>query len=131
MPTVNDLRTTFAVLKPGCGVDVAPVSDTLYSELDERYDQFAGHVLIACHHFDGDWPTWEMHPRGDEIVCLIDGDVNLVLKTPAGEQVERLKRQGQYVVVPAGTWHTARVNSPTTMIFITPGEGTENRETPE
>ena len=26
--------------------------------------------------------------------------------------------------------HTARPNAPTSMLFITPGEGTENRETP-
>lgn len=35
-----------------------------------------------------------------------------------------------FVVVPRGTWHTAKVHAATTMLFITPGEGTENRESP-
>ena len=28
------------------------------------------------------------------------------------------------------TWHTARIHAPATMLFVTPGEGTENRGTP-
>ena len=35
---------------------------------------------------------------------------------------------GAEAVVPRGTWHTARVRLPTSMWFITPGEGTENRD---
>ncbi len=35
-----------------------------------------------------------------------------------------------FVVVPKNTWHTAKVHAPTMMLFVTPGEGTENRESP-
>jgi hypothetical protein len=31
------------------------------------------------------------------------------------------------VIVPKGTWHTARIEHKAKMIFITPGEGTRNR----
>ena len=39
----------------------------------------------------------------------------------------RLRDPGSYVVVPKGTWHTARTSVPTRMLFMTPGEGTENK----
>lgn len=33
-------------------------------------------------------------------------------------------------VHPHGIWHTARVHAPTQMLFITPGQDTDNREEP-
>ena len=42
----------------------------------------------------------------------------------------RLDTPGSFVVVPKNTWNTAKVHAPTTMLFVTPGEGTENRESP-
>jgi len=38
-----------------------------------------------------------------------------------------LSDPGSYVVIPAGIWHTARTSVATRMLFVTPGEGTENR----
>jgi len=68
-----------------------------------------------------------MHPAGDEIVCLVSGDVTFVLERNGGEASIRLCEPGAYVVVPKGTWHTARTRVVTTMIFLTPGQGTQNR----
>ena len=129
-PASTNLSTTFVVMNNEFQVDELPVTDTVYAELDQRYGGFAGHLLIACHSFDGDWPTWEIHPHGDELVCLVSGDVEMILRTDGGDVVQRLTKPGAYVVVPADTWHTARVHAPTIMFFVTPGEGTENRETP-
>jgi len=46
------------------------------------------------------------------------------------EQTLRVNQPGSYVVVPKRTWHTARPRAPTKMLFVTPGEGTLNAETP-
>ena len=35
-----------------------------------------------------------------------------------------------FVIVPKAIWHTAKVHATTTMLFVTPGQDTENRETP-
>ncbi len=119
----------FVVLKPDLGAESIEVTDDgIYAELDERYDGFKGASLVATHYFDSDWPTWEMHPAGDELVSLIAGKVDMVLATPAGETIVSLSEPGQFLIVPKGTWHTARVHAPTEMLFVTPGEGTENRE---
>lgn len=125
-----NLTTTFVVMNNEFQIDELPVTDTIYAELDERYDGFTGHLLIACHSFDGDWPTWEIHPHGDELVCLLSGDAEMILRSSTGDVVQRLSDPGAFAVVPADTWHTAKVYAPTTMIFVTPGEGTENREIP-
>ena len=126
--TTENLTETFAVLKPDLGVDLADISPELYTKLDETYDNFKGHTLVACHHFHSDWQTWERHPAGDEIVVLLSGTTTLVMRTPTGDESITLFKQGDYVVVPKNTWHTAKVTEPTTMLFMTPGEGTEHVE---
>jgi len=124
------LTDVFAVLRPDLKVDPVAVTPDLYTSLDRNYDAFHGHVLVALHDFDADWDTWECHPAGDEIVLLIAGSATLVIRDGDGEQSIDLATPGEYCIVPAGRWHTARVSEPVRMLFITPGAGTENREQP-
>jgi mannose-6-phosphate isomerase-like protein (cupin superfamily) len=125
------LQDTFAVLKPDLSVETVDVSPTVYAELDARFDQFKGCVLVSTHEFNADWPTWEIHPSGDEIVVLLSGTATLVLREDDSEARVQLAGPGAYVVVPRNTWHTARVSGTTRMLFITRGEGTENRADPD
>ena len=128
--TVKNLVDTFSVLKPDLQVDAVDVTPSLYADLDSTYSGFEGHALIASYEFTEDWPTWERHPAGDEIVMLLAGEAKLVLKTAAGDEQVVLDTAGSYVIVPRNTWHTARVAEAARMLFITPGEGTENVESP-
>jgi mannose-6-phosphate isomerase-like protein (cupin superfamily) len=125
-----DIRTSFVVVDTNLSADVVPVTATFWSELGEKYDDFAGHSLIASFSFDQDWPTWEMHPQGDEFVCLLSGEAEMVLSTDDGERRVRLDAPGSFVIVPKATWHTAKIYAPTSMLFVTPGQGTENRAQP-
>ncbi len=131
MTDAKQLASHFVVMNRDLGADVVEVSDTLYAELDEKYGGFAGHSLIASHSFDSDWPTWEMHPAGDEFVMLLSGAADMVLLQDGDENIASLDSPGSFVIVPRGTWHTARVAQAATMLFVTPGEGTENRVEPE
>ena len=131
MSEPRSLQDHFVVLNSSLEADAVAVTDSIYAELDEKYDGFAGCSLVAIHSFEGDWPTWEIHPAGDELVCLLSGSAGMVLALPEGDEHVRLHEPGSFVVVPKGTWHTARISEPTRMLFITPGEGTENREEPE
>jgi len=130
MNSALQIASSFVVMSDDFKADVIPVSDELYAKLDETYGDFRGHTLISCHSFDGDWPTWEVHPNGDEFVVLLSGDVDMVLAVDAGDETVRLKEPGSFVIVPRGVWHTARVREPAQMLFVTPGEGTENRQEP-
>lgn len=124
------LTNEFAVLKPDLSVETVPVTPTIFEDLGANFGGFGGHVLISEFGFAETWPTWERHPNGDEIVVLLSGEAEIVLRQGSGDQSVRLSDPGTYVVVPANTWHTARTETPTRMLFITPGEGTENRTEP-
>jgi predicted enzyme related to lactoylglutathione lyase/mannose-6-phosphate isomerase-like protein (cupin superfamily) len=83
--------------------------------------------LVALFDYASDWRTWEMHPDGEELVILVSGRATFVLETPDGERELVLERAGQMVIVPRGTWHTARTDEPVRMLFVTAGKGTEHR----
>ena len=119
-----NLAATFAVLGPDLGVTPVQVTPTVFEELDRCFAGFKGHVLVSIFGFDTDWPTWERHPAGDEIVCLLSGRATFILED--GKRIE-VRDPGDFVVVPKGMWHTANTNVPTKMVFVTPGEGTENK----
>lgn len=129
-PGPYDLGTTRLILAPQGDATPKAVTPRFYEELEREFAGFAGHALISRHDFDRAWGTWERHPKGDEIVYLLSGDVDFVLWTLEGERTVRVDRPGTCIVVPRGVWHTARPHARTSMLFITPGEGTEHAETP-
>lgn len=131
MNELLDISSTFVVVDKTLSAETVAVTDSIWTELDERFGDFAGSSLISSFTFEEDWPTWELHPHGDEFVCLLSGDAEMTLALPDGDEIVRLTEPGSFVIVPRGTWHTARMNAPTRMLFVTPGQGTENREQPE
>jgi len=86
------------------------------------------HRLLSCLSFSEDWSTWERHPAGEEFVCLLEGQVELHLENADGTcDTVLLDQPGAFVLVPPNTWHTAKVRRPAKMLFVTAGEGTQNR----
>ncbi len=126
-----DLETVRLIMDSRGRATPKQVSPDFYRELDTEFDGFAGHLLVSKHGFSEPWGAWEMHPKGDEIVYLLSGDVDLVLWTGDAERPIRLREPGSYVLVPMGTWHTARPRTRSDMLFITSGEGTLHAEAPE
>jgi mannose-6-phosphate isomerase-like protein (cupin superfamily) len=127
---VHLLADAFTILNPAGAATVRLLSPDFYAALDRDFAGFVGHTLISQHRWDAPWPSWEMHPAGDELVYLIAGDSDLVLWRDGVEEIVRVRAPGHYVVIPAGVWHTARPHAPTTMVFITPGAGTRNQAQP-
>ena len=82
--------------------------------------------LISEFEFSSDWPTWEMHPNGDEFVYLLSGSADLLLEQPGGIRTLALREMGA-VVVPRGVWHTAKIRAASRMLHVTLGAGTETR----
>lgn len=93
---------------------------------DSERDSFCTGWLVSEFTFTEDWPTWEMHPHGDEFVYLLSGALDLLLDR--GGEVETIFLNGSgAVLVPRGVWHTAKVRVPSRMLHVTRGKGTENR----
>jgi len=125
------IMSTFVVMDGDGSAIPIPVNDTFFEDLKYQFGDFKGKHLISHFAFDKDWDIWEMHPAGDELVCLLSGQVDFVLEQGAEETVEETKVQmkipGEFVIVPKGIWHTANVHIPSSMLFITPGAGTQHR----
>ena len=124
------LASTFVVLDGALAATPVPVTPTLYPELDARFGGFAGCLLVSEYTFTEDWPTWERHPAGDEILVLLAGAAELRLWRAGREEAVLFATPGTAFVVPRDTWHTAKVAGPCRILFLTPGEGTENRPDP-
>ncbi len=118
----------FVVLNPEKVAIVEACDSSLYERLEKNYNGFSGCELISCFEFERDWSSWEIHPNGDEIVILLSGEVTFVFQLDKEEKHIYLSGQGAYVIVPKNVWHTARTNVKTKMLFITPGEGTKNKD---
>ena len=124
----RSIEKDFVVISPEKSATIESFDSTLYERLDKNYGGFRGCELISCYEFSEDWSTWEMHPKGDEVVILLSGEVTLVMQLDDGERSVSLKKIGEYAIVPKCTWHTAKTSVKTKMLFITPGEGTQNKE---
>ena len=129
---VHNAMETFPVLTPAMDLHTLPWTGGMefYEGLESRFGGFDKHVLISCHAFEAAWPTWECHPEGDELVMLLAGTATMVLQVAGEHQGVELCEPGQYIVVPRGTWHTASAATDARMLFVTPGEGTQNLEQP-
>ncbi|PJO38693.1 cupin domain-containing protein [Delftia acidovorans] len=73
---------------------------------------------------------WERHPVGDEVLCLLDGEVRVLLRPQRrGEEAPVLELSaGQMLVVPRGCWHRLEAVQPGRLMFITPARGSEHEK---
>lgn len=117
----------YALLDPQGGIRQQPGGPAFWSQAAEALDALGQDWLVSEFSCDADWTSWEMHPHGDEFVYLLDGDIEFLLELPEGLSTQRIEGRGA-VVVPRGTWHTAKVFRPSRMFFITRGAGTEHRQ---
>jgi mannose-6-phosphate isomerase-like protein (cupin superfamily) len=120
-----DLATTYVQLDDGPRASAVEVDDEFWQTIDRR-SELQGGRLVGRFHNAQDWDIWEMHPAGDEVVCLLSGAIDVVLDDPDGERVVALE-VGRTCIVPRGVWHRAIVREPGDTLHITRGEGTQHR----
>lgn len=118
-----DLRSTYLHIADGPPVTPVAVGHDFWSDIPAIFDDGR---MVGIFGATDDWPTWERHPDGDEVVVLLSGAATFVLEEPGGERHIRV-RAGDCVVVPRNVWHRALVHEPYEAVHITRGAGTENR----
>lgn len=124
----EDIQQTYLHVQDGGTTSPLPVSATFWQDLGSgSHPQLEQGRLMSAYTFSEPWAVWERHLAGEELVMLLSGAATLVLQEPQGEREVRLETVGAFVLVPKGVWHTARTSVPTTMLFLTPGAGTEHR----
>ena len=122
-----DLDRTYIHLEDGPAAARVEVGDDFWATIDQRTEMNDGRMMMAFRfNSPADWAHWEMHPAGDEIVCLVSGALDLVLDDGAAERIVEL-RNGAACVIPQGVWHRGIVREPSRALFITRGAGTQHR----
>lgn len=119
-----DLESTYLALDGAGGVTPLPVGPDFWETID-RNPAVRG-TLVGVYPMTEDWPNWEMHPAGDEVLVLLDGEANFILDESEGERRVPM-RAGSTVVVPKGVWHRALIMTPGRLLTLTYGEGTQHR----
>jgi mannose-6-phosphate isomerase-like protein (cupin superfamily) len=82
--------------------------------------------LIMVETSPTNWPSWECHTEGDEIVIVLEGE-GVFIQEIDGQTRRTPFAPGCTLINPAGVWHTADVTQPLKAIYITPCPGTEHR----
>jgi len=60
------------------------------------------------------------------MLVLLEGAIELKIKEKQGTSSVTLSNSGDSVVILRSYWHTGKVSNTARVLFITPGEGTEN-----
>ena len=124
-----NFANTHARLKSDGSAQALPAGESFWQDLTSgKFGSFENEFLVTTQSFAQNWPVWEMHPNGEEVIILLTGNVDLVLEKKTGNKIVHLQQQGDWLMVPKGQWHTAHVNAPSTVLFITAGEGSLHRQ---
>lgn len=80
-PEQYNLSSTYLRLRSDASVEPLTVDKAFWQRLvSGNLGTFHNEYLVSVHFFDSDWCSWEMHPNGDEIVCLLGGQVTFILE---------------------------------------------------
>ena len=125
-----DLTSTYVCLSPDGAASSFEVTPDFWGTVDERADLNEGR-LVAVFESATDWPQWEMHPEGEEILVLLSGRMTLIFDAggkDAGDEAQPIElTPGRACIIPRGAWHRARVPVPSRLLAITHGRGTQHR----
>ena len=122
------LESTFVRLSADSNIEPLMVNENFWPNIvSGKLGDWKNEYLVGTYSFEKDWPTWEQHPKGDEFIYLLFGALDFVLESNGQEKVIELRDSGSFIIVPKGTWHTARVKSPAKMLAVTAGAGTQIR----
>ena len=91
---IPNIKSTYVVLdNKGKAASIA-VTETFWQDLENKFGDFSGDVLVVCFSFEKDWDTWEIHPYRDEFACLLSGDVDFVLEEDGAHRRVCLNQPG-------------------------------------
>jgi mannose-6-phosphate isomerase-like protein (cupin superfamily) len=99
-----------------------------YEGYDQRHhDDLDEGRIVSLFRFEEPWTSWEMHPSGEEVVCVVQGHMTLHQELPDGSRESHELGPGEYAINSRGTWHTADAGEPVVALFITAGKGTTHK----
>ncbi len=128
MASAENILSTYLHVADGGRTETVPVGESFWSDMASgQFPQLDRGRLMSAFTFSEPWSSWERHPAGEELVMLLSGSATLILEQASEERSVTLHAPGDFVLIPANTWHTAKTTVETTMVSLTPGAGTEHR----
>lgn len=121
----HDPTDTYVHLDVGPGATPITVDDSFWATIDERAELHSGRLVTGVRMVD-DWTSWEMHPNGDELIAVTEGSVRVQVDHD-GDTHDILVTAPEFVLMPAGAWHTMDAVEPARLLVVTWGEGTQHR----
>ena len=121
-----DLRSTYIHFTDGGSATAIPVTNEFWPDVMSGKVALSGRLVVVGHMTEN-WPYWEMHPEGEELVVLLRGSVELVVERDGREIRQKLQKPGEAWLNLRGDWHRALVYEPSDLLFITHGQGTQHR----
>ena len=118
-----DLEDTYLSFDGQGGLRTHPVAG-FWETVDTNTDLLG--TLVSAFVSTEDWPHWEMHPQGDEVLELVDGAMTMIFDEAGSERRVEMT-PGATCIVPRGVWHRALVPQPSKFLAITYGAGTTHR----
>jgi len=73
---------------------------------------------------------WERHPKGDEVVMVLEGTTTVVLLRNAKEE-QHFLTEHELIVIPVGVWHRFEGSDRLKVMTITPQPTEHSLETPD
>jgi mannose-6-phosphate isomerase-like protein (cupin superfamily) len=120
-----DLETTYLGLDGDGHVTPLPVGPDFWKTIGENMSIKGALVTVGAG--EGNWTHWEIHPQGDEVLVLLEGQTRIVFERPNGGEEKFDLKPGATLIVPVGTWHRAEQQRQVRMLFITYGSGTRHK----
>ncbi len=125
-PIILD-RSHIVLLPSDLSLLALRIGPSFWATAEER-PELADGRLLSVFHYESDWTWWERHPLGDELAYILRGEMELLLDDGNRNWSADLA-EGNAGIVPRGTWHSARIPKPTTVLFVTPAAArTEHRD---
>jgi mannose-6-phosphate isomerase-like protein (cupin superfamily) len=127
-----NMTQTYLQLSANGQFDKLYKADTFWQALTAgQFPELEQGLLCSAISFDCSWAMWERHPAGAELVLLLAGTACMIFEQDGAEYRQLLLQPGDFVLVPTGAWHTVDMTksntSSCTLLFFTPGAGTEHK----
>ena len=120
-----DLHTTYVEMRGDGRSTAIENTASFWPDVMSGKLQIDGRLVIGFR-ISEDMRHWEMHPAGEELICLTAGAIDVVLDEAGEEQTIRLA-SGQVCLIPPDVWHRFVVHETAEVIAVTAGEGTQHR----
>src|SRR5262249_43032552 len=127
-PAESASQTSGGQADRGGGAEIVPqdISPALEG-LPEMTMGFIGKLdgsAIGVGWYSEQGPMWERHPDGEELLHVLEGELDVTTLTDEGAVHTRVPA-GSIFVCPQGLWHWPRPEPNASLLFVTPGKGSE------